>query len=226
MSVRAVQSQSDKDRLLRNLPDGTLRVQVVDDHGKIKYKRPDDVGHVDQIMLNAKGEPIVMKGAPGRKAKIDLKPINDSVGEVMEARGEHLATSELLTSARKDPEGDAILDHTIRAMAEEAAALEFERGEAERHGNDTSGISVKRTRVLKAMADTWLKRREKLQSGIVDLESQSMKILMGFILETFRASLQDAGTRPEHTETIFAKLSKRLEEGWNEEAKARMKERA
>lgn len=226
MSLRAIQSQSDKERLLRNLPLGTHRVQVIDDQGKTKFKRPEDVGRQDQILLNSKGEPIVMKGKPGRKARVDLKPVNDGVGEVMEAREEHLASSELLIAARANPDSDEVIDHVLQEMAEEAAVIEFERSEAERHGNDTSGYAVKRTKVLKAMADTWLKRREKLQAGLIDLESPAFEVLMGFLLETFRGALEDAGMRPEHTETIFAKLAKRLENGWSQEAKARMKEKA
>jgi len=225
MSVRAVQSQSDKERLLRNLPLGTHRVQVVDGQGKTKFKRPEEIGRADQILLNTKGEPIVMRGKPGRKAKVDLKPVNDAVGEVVEAREGYIETSDLYVAAKANPEGDDVLDHIIQEMAEEIAALEFERTEAARHGNDTSGLSVKRAKVLKAMGDLVLKRREKLLAGVIDLDAPAMKVLMEFILETFRGSLEDAGMRPEHTETIFAKLGKRLENGWNEEAKARMKEK-
>ena len=53
----------------------------------------------------------------------------------------------------------------------------------------------------------------------------SFQIVFSFMLETVRGSLEDAGARPEFIETIFTKLSKRLDDGWKEEAKARVKER-
>lgn len=226
MTVQAVQSQSDKNRLLSSLPPGTHRVQVLQADGKTKFKRPDEVAVQDQILLNSQGDPVVMMGRPGRKAKVVLDPVTPDVGEVMQAREGHLADDELVVAANTDPESDAVIDNVIQAMAEEAAALEFERKEAERKGNDTSAISSKRARVLKAMADTWMKRKERLQQGHIDLDSSAFETLMGFVLETVRASMEDAGMRPEQTETVFTKLGKRLEKGWKEEAKARMKEKA
>jgi len=225
MSAVPKQSQSEKQRILRNLPDGTSRVQVVTASGRTRFKKPAEVAHDDQIMLNKTGEPIVMRGRPGRKPKIELAPVNENVGEVMEAKQEHIGGDPLVAEAGANPASDDVLDNILAALAAESASLEFERMEAERHGRDSSGISSKRARVLKGMADVWLKRKQVAAEGSVDLESPAFQVVFSFMLETVRGSLEDAGARPEFIETIFTKLSKRLDDGWKEEAKARVKER-
>jgi hypothetical protein len=222
--MAATQTQSQKHALLRKLPKDARRVQVVQVDGKVKYKKPEEILHDDQIKLNKDGEPIVMKGTPGRKARIELEPVSEGVGDVIEARTEHMDYDPLLQAAKSDPEGDQVLDTIIVAMAEEASALEFQRNEEERHGRDGSGISAKRARVLKGLADTWLKRKEKLESSMIDMESPAFQTLMRFMLETFKEAMVESGMRPEHVETVFAKLGKRLDDGWKQEAKARMRE--
>lgn len=226
MATQPKQSPADKTRLLRNLPDGTHRVQVFTSAGKTAYKKPSeiDVQH-DQIMLNGEGKPIVMRGRPGRRAKVELEPISEVVKEVQEARAQHIEEHPLVKAARSNPLGNDVLDHTLAGMAEEAAALEFERKEAERHGRDSSGISGRRARVLKAMADFQLKRQDGLAGGI-DLESKSFQVLFDFILDTVRKSMADAGLQEEHAETVFLKLAKRLEDNWIADAKNVLKEKA
>ncbi len=227
MSAPKRQSREDREYILANLPGGVRRVQVIEPSGKQVYKRPDDVDVVrDQIMLASDGTPICMRGKPGRKPKAQLNPVTPQIAEVEQARQEHISQDPLRHVAKKDAESDQVLNAIIAAMADEAAAIEFERSEAARHGQDTANHSAKRARVLKGMADTWLKRKQQIEGGIIDLDSPAFAALFAMILETFKGAMADAGTRPEHIETIFAKLVKELdEESWREEAKARMKDK-
>lgn len=220
------QTKADREYIIENLPKEVRRVQVVDPNGKQSYKRPDDVDlDYDQIMLAMDGTPIVMRGKPGRKPKKPLKPVTPQIAEVDEARTEHITQSPLLREAQRDAEGDGVLNAIMSAMAEEAAAIEFERDEAARHGQETSALSAKRARVLKGMADTWLKRKQQIEGGLIDLESPAFQALFGLILETFKDSMLDAGARPEFIETTFAKLVSSLgDEGWKQDARARMKD--
>lgn len=220
------QTKADREYIIENLPQGVRRVQVVDVTGKQSYKRPEDVDlDYDQIMLAADGTPIVMRGKPGRKPKKPLKPVTPQIAKVDEARSDHISGSPLLREAQKDAEGDGVLNAIISAMAEEAAAIEFERGEAARHGQDTTAHSAKRARVLKGMADTWLKRKQQIEGGMIDMESPTFQALFSMILETFKGSMLDAGARPEFVETTFAKLVSTLsDEGWKQDARARMKD--
>lgn len=217
------QTRDDKRRILASLPPETKRVQVIGSDGRTGYKRPDEVDvDTDQIALGADGKPVVMRGRPGRRPKVNLQPVNNNVQEVVEARNDHVDTNPLLVAAKGNPEGEDVLNEIIAAMAEEAAAVEFERLEAERHGVPTSNISAKRARILKGMADTYLKRRDKGEGG-VDMDSPAFESVMGFMFETIQDVMTDSGMRKEHIETVFAKLSKVLDDSWKAEATARMK---
>jgi hypothetical protein len=125
---------------------------------------------------------------------------------------------------KDNPESDAVFNSLMMGLSTEITSLEFERKEAERKGEDTSNISAKRVRAIKTMTDAWLKKREKVDSGSIDMEGAAFKALFSFTLETVRGAMNDSGMRAEHIETVFAKLSKRLADGWAEDAKARMRE--
>lgn len=221
------QTQEDREYMLANLPESVRRVQVIEASGKQVYKRPDDVDvTIDQIMLASDGSPICMRGKPGRKKKAQLNPVTPQIAEVEQAREAHISQDPLRHAAKKDAESDDVLNAIITAMAEEAAAIEFERSEAARHGQDTANHSSKRARVLKGMADTWLKRKQQVEGGVIDLDSPAFQALFGMILETFKEAMAETGTRAEHIETIFVKLVTDLgEASWREEAKARMKDK-
>lgn len=224
--MSATQTKEQREALLANLPEGVRRVYVMIPTGKQVYKRPEDVDVVhDQIQLANDGTPIVMRGRPGRKKRTKLVPTNPHVAAVSQARDEHIDQDPLRREAKKDAEGDGVINEIMSAMAEEAAAIEFEREEAARQGHETSALSAKRARVLKGMADTWLKRKQQIEGGLIDMESPSFKALFGLILETFKGAMDDAGARPELVETTFAKLVASLgDEGWKQDARARMKD--
>lgn len=225
MSAQPLQSKEDRTYIIANLPDGVRRVQVIDAKGKQGYKRPDEVDtDLDYIVLNSEGAPIVMRGKPGRKSKSALKAVTPQIAEVEQARVEHLSLDPLRRATKKNAEGDEVFNALIAAMAEEAASVEFDKSEAGRHGGDTASLSSKRARILKGMADTWLKRKQQVAGGAIDLDSPAFKALFGMILEMFKAAMIESGTRSEHIETIFAKLVVSLgQESWKQEARARMK---
>lgn len=211
---------------LAALPSDVTRVQVIDEFGRTKYKKPSDVGDTDQILVDSHGDPITMQGKPGRKKKPDMQPVNDRVGDLMRAKEIHLQEDDLLDVIQKNPEASTVLDFVMVGLAEEASSLGFERGEAERNGLPTSQISMRRIGALKAVGDSWLKRKEQLSSGGVDLESAAFRKLFKFIMDTFRETLtEDAKVRDEMVETIFTALSRRLDaDDWSREATKRMTE--
>lgn len=154
--------------------------------------------------------------------KVELPPINDAVAEVMKLRRQALSNDDLLEVVKANPESAFVLDYVMLGIAEEAAALGFERTEMERRGQPTSQVSVRRIGALKAIGDSWLKRKDQIASQGVDMDSPAFKRLFGYIMETFKESLVAAGERPEMIETVFAGLSKRLDADWQREAVKRM----
>lgn len=220
------QTRADREYIIKNLPQGTKRVQVVSSQGKTNYKRPEDVDlDHDEIKLAMDGTPIIMRGKPGRKAKTQLKPVTPQIDEVVQAKSEHLENDDLTREILNNSEGEAVLDTVLLGLAQEASSIEFERMEAERHGRETVNISSKRARVLKAMADTVLKKKALVAGGVIDLESVAFKTVFGMILSTFKEAMKESGARPELVETTFSNLVKALDENWKEDARQKMKEK-
>lgn len=220
------QTREDREYILANLPEGTQRVQVINSQGAQQYKKPDDVDvDKDEIVISKEGTPVVMKGKPGRKPKTKLKPVTPQIAQVAQARDDHLENDPLLRGIQAEAMADSVMDDILKGMAEEAAALEFERLEAERHGQSAESISVKRARVLKAMGDLSCKRKQLMEGGLINLDSPVFEVLFILIVETFKESMKDAGVRAEQVEQTFSHLQKSLDNTWREEAKARMKEK-
>lgn len=213
-----------QEELLAKVPPGTARIYVKTETGKLKYKDIDQLANNDEIQVNGSGDPIVMKGKPGRKKNVVIAPVNDTVSELIKRKKATVDMDGILTVVKNDPESTDVLNQIVLALGEEAASIGFERQEAERLGADTTQISGKRIQALKAMADTWLKRKEQLVSRGVDMETPAFRALFKFIVETMKDSLESTGVRAEMVETVFAKFGKTVDsEEWAAEAKNRMK---
>ena len=221
------QSREDREYIVANLPEGTRRVQVLTDQGSQQYKRPEEVDlDRDEIVLANDGTPVVMRGKPGRKPKTALKAVTPQIGEVVAAREAHQDGDKLVREIKREPDGETVLHSILLGMATEAASMEFERKEAQRHGQEATGISSRRARVLKGMADTVLKKKSLEQGGLIDLDSPAFRALFVMMLETFKENMVGAGCRSEVIETVFQGLVSSLdEEGWKEDARQRMKEK-
>jgi hypothetical protein len=145
------------------------------------------------------------------------------VAEIVRRKNDSILKDPVLQAVKTSPEDAAVLHQVVLALGEEAASLGFERLEAERDGKETSNISIRRVNTLKALADTWLKRKDQIVSRGIDLNSPVFKALLQYLLETFQEALVETGERPEMVEAVFARLGKLMSEGWEAEAKNRMK---
>lgn len=219
------QSVADREYILKNLPDGTKRVQVTNSGGKIEYKRPDDVNLQDDVInLASNGTPVVMRGKPGRRPRVQLPPATPQIAAVEVAREDHISFDPVSREISKDSVSDDAMETVLQGMAREAASLEFERLESQRNGKDATNISTKRARVLKAMADLMLKRRQLSEGSLVDLDSPQYKALFGHTLETFKDAMNASGCRPELIETVFTNFVGNLDDAWKQDALRRMKD--
>jgi hypothetical protein len=215
------QTRADREYILKNLPEGTKRVQIVNTQGQQKYVRPEDVDLAhDEIVLASDGTPVIMRGKPGRKPKTQLAPVTPQIAEVSDARDDHVENDAIGKEVRKDAEGTPIMDLVLAGMAAEASALEFERTELERHGRDTTNVSVK------SIADIWLKRKSITEGGLIDLDSPAFTALFALIVDTFKDAMTTAGARGELVESTLTNLLKLVSEStWKEDAKIRMKDK-
>lgn len=220
---KIVKDPADKKVILDNLSEDAKRIKVEDENGQKKWRDIDSLHDTDSIILKADGEPYIMNTKPGRKANPKIQAANEVVGEKVRQKNIQEDHDPLLRTIKSNPDGNKVLDHILTGLAEEAFSLKFERSEAERQGQATSAISVRRVNALKALGDTYLKRKEQISTSSVDMESPAFQKLFEFILETFRGAMEDSNLRTEMVETVFAKLTKRLENNWEEEAKNKMK---
>ena len=190
------------------IPHGATRVQVKDEYGKIVWKKPSDINKVsDTVQVNPKtGEAYVMYGTPGVPSSnpAPSSAIVANLNSLQQRKKSKVKSDKVLGETKSNPESENVLTQVLVGLAEETASLAFEREEAERRGEATSQISVRRVNALKAVGDTWLKKKEILSSKSIDLESKAFKKLFGHIAGTFRKACDEAGVRPELAESIFA----------------------
>lgn len=209
--------------ILTKVPAGAKFVYVLTDTGQRKYKRLNELADADEIQTKKDGTPIVMMVEPGRPKIVELAPANPMVAELIKRKNEAMDDDPILRAAREQPENSVVLQEVVVALGVEAASIRFEREEAERKGEDTSSLSVRRIGALKAIADTWLKRKDQLSTKGVDLESPAFKTVMQFTMETFKEAMLSCGSRPEMVEVVFAKLAEMMDEDWEVEVRSRVK---
>lgn len=211
------------------VPEGALRVRVTDEKGKVCWRRVNEVRDTDTIDLTPQGQPQWMHNPVGRpptkRAVTDVAPpVNQLVGDLLKVKQANIRTDPVILAAESTPESPEVLNQVLLAIAEEAASLRFERMEAERQGDETSTLSMRRVAALKAIGDTWIKRKEQIQNQAVDMESPAFQELFKFISETFARAMTAAGVRQELADSVFSQFSKMLDDDWKREALSRMTE--
>ncbi len=213
--------------IIASLPEDVNRVQVIDEFGKQRYRKLDEIADKDQLVLRPDGAPVTMSKVPGRPRKApppDLEPTNEAVADMLKVRDSKIKGDKLKHIVETNPESSMVLDLVLSSLAEEAASLGFERHRLESAGQFTSQVSLRRIGALKAIGDAWLKRKDQIASQGVDMESPAFGRLFKFIMETFKEALVEAGERPEMIETVFAKFSKKLDDDWQRDAIKKMTE--
>lgn len=221
-----------RDDLLELIPKDAKRVLVIDEKGQERWRDLEEKGFdaifdTDEILLKD-GRPRVMKDKPGRRKKTPApKPppaVTQTVADLMKAKKSFIENDELLKQLDKGIDSEEVLTLVMREYAEESASLKFERHEAERNGKETSQLSIRRINALKALGETWIKRKDQLSGKTIDLASPAFVRLFDFILETFRESLHRGGVSEDLAETIFVNVSERItDETWDEEARRKMR---
>lgn len=211
------------------IPNGATRVQVKNEYGKLVWKAPADISPEDTVQINPKtGEAYVMYGTPGVPSSapnVTAQKNNSSVSlnNLQSRKKSKISSDKVLEETKKAPESENVLTQVLVGLAEESASLAFEREEAERRGEATSQISLRRVNALKAVGDTWLKKKEIMSSKSIDLESKAFKKLFGHIAETFRRACDEAGVRPELAESVFATFGSLVDDPeWMMDAKKAM----
>jgi hypothetical protein len=225
------EKQLTRQEILALIPEGTVRVKVVDEKGGERWRDVENGFHAildtDNVPLVG-GIPRTSMKHPGRRPKTPQaaspKPANAAIAAAQAEKREFLKKHPLIKQLIKGVDSEDVLHLTMMGFAQEAASLGFERHEAERNGKETSQLSIRKINALKAIAETWIKRKEQIAGKSIDMHSQPFKRMFDFMLETFRESMLKGGIPFDQVETIFVSLSERIEdETWELEARNRMK---
>ena len=170
-----------------------------------------------------------MTGDVGRPPKPQsfleaLPPDKKEVGDMLKVKALQMRADPIMVAADNGPDSPELLGEVMKGMTEEIASLRFERMQAERKGQDTSTISMRRIQGLKAVGDHWIKLKEQIQSRAIDLDSPEFANLLAFIGETFQISLDEAGVSPNLSKSVFNIFGKKLDDDtWKNEARSKMK---
>jgi len=223
---RSRKAQDLRADLLAQVPPGATRVKVKTDTGQIRYRDIDKVGDRDEIQVSTAGKPIVMRKKPGRKNKTVVEPVTDAVRELVERKEKVIQEDGILKTARQDSDSADVLHGVILGIGEEVASLGFERKEAERQGKETSQISVRRISGLKALAETWLRRKDQQLGKDLNVDSPAFQEAIRYVMETLKEAMSGCGVRGEMIQTVFGKFSETASTAaWEAELKARVKQK-
>ena len=168
-----------------------------------------------------------MRGDPGRGlVNQPYQPPSSpqaTIQRIVSKKQDALVRDEVYSTTKTNPDSSDVLTSVLVGLAEESASLAFERHEAERKGESTSQISLRRVNALKAVGDTWLKKKEVLINSSIDLDSPMFKLVFIHIAETFRKACDAAGVRAEMSESIFSAFGELVDDGeWVKEIKRKM----
>ena len=210
------------------VPPGSTRIKVIDEKGAVRWRKLDEIFTTDAPDLDRSGKPTFISKI-GRPPKVELSdvlpPATPAVGDLIKVKAATIRSDSIVQVAQDTPESTDVLHQVIMGLAEEQASMRFERMEAERQGQDTSTLSMRRAQVLKALGDSWIKRKEQLQSRAIDIESPVFEAVLRFMSETFSGAMQSAGIHEATINSVFNHLVKAMEEpSWKNELKSRMKD--
>jgi len=215
LNISTQQTAKEKQAILLALPAGVKRIRVRDDMGRMKWRKPSGLLDTDIIELDALGSPHTMTGTMGRKAIAKLPASSFTAGQIATNKKDHIRKDKLVKLTKDSPESTKVLNQILVGLCEEAASLSFERLEAERRGENSVSISTKRVSALKAISETWAKKKElTTATGDIDMDSPAFEGLFAFLMKTFRDAMEEAKVTPDMAQAVFAKLSKIMDEGW------------
>lgn len=212
------------------------KVKVVTPAGKTVYKLIPDVMEEDYIPVRLDGLPYMMFKKPGRPnttsdedepaetIRQDVpKPTRRILEQKAREKQEQIDRDPMVELLRGNADSAAILQMALIALAEEQAALRFDRIHAEKEGESGTPYSVRRVASLEKLVNNWLKRKDMFDTTSVDLDSKAFGVVFGFIVETIQACLIESGVTDEMIEPILNGFARRVNDDWKVEARALMR---
>lgn len=116
-----------------------------------------------------------------------------------------------------------LLDVVIAEMAEEGASLKFERIKKEFNNEATDRISLRRSNILKMIADSLIQKRNLALNDFVNLRSPQWQVVFSHLMQKVKQTLIDLSYSSEQVELFFQHLQTNLE-GFEDDTEQKLKE--
>jgi len=221
---------------MAHMPPDTVRVQVREEDGTLRWKPVDQVLETDAVCFQ-NGSPVTMKSKPGRPRRAGAvapppgissamgQPIASQITQAHERKKKAVTANHVYQQVCLDPYDDKLLALIMKDLAEEAAALKFERKRADQTGKDPIALSVRRVATLQSIVDTWFKRRDQIASKLIDMKSPAFRRLFQYLVQTFCECMEEAGVEEATSANVTLELSRRIKDDptWEDGAKEVMR---
>lgn len=165
------------------------------------------------------GEPGVQRKR-GRPNKVEKRPdLYDAWyhQQTSEERARHIDADQVVQAVRGRSDATEVLQGIRQAVAEEAAALQFQRRELEKRGRDAAQVSSRRIDALVQLGRIELELR-KLGAVHLDVRSEAVQKILRLWVEDLRDIVVQVMT-PEQAEVFFTRLETRME-NWEDRAES------
>ncbi|MFI5298751.1 MAG: hypothetical protein ACHREM_11695 [Polyangiales bacterium] len=159
--------------------------------------------------LDEAGIPIVVRRR-GRPRRAETMPtISESAyGEILAEAAERSISEDEVVVATASDDPMTIVDRAMRAIAEESAALLFERQRATAIGKSIDALAVRRTNALLRLADLSIARSTLEREGR-DPKPEHVKTVLGLILDDIE-DVVEAVAPPETAAMFVAALREKI----------------
>jgi len=161
---------------------------------------------------------LTVKRGRGRPRKVERMPTTTDLeyhAEMMVEKDKFVKEDPLVGAVAGRAEPIEVLRLVKAQIAEECAALHFQRLENEKRGRDTAQVSTRRIESLKKIADIEFEMR-KLGADSVDLKSERFQRVFLFLIQILKETAEQT-LPPEQIEVFFNRLESALQ-GWEEKA--------
>jgi len=211
------------------------QIKVIQESGIPVWKYIPEVTAEDHIPRTQKGLPYCMYKQPGRPKASESSappPADDAsaeevsrykITERLRLKDSAIDVDPIVQIARSDVDSSAILQMSIIALAEEAAALKYDRATAERSGEMGSSYSMKRIKALESLVSKWTDRKRMLDATSVDLDSHAFGVVFKLIVQSFTEALRTSEVDQETIDTVISNFVNVINnDEWKSEAKSQM----
>lgn len=161
--------------------------------------------------------PLQIVGGSNVKVPSTIKVVDQEAIPIDRATARKMAKKEaskrdlLLKTIKNNPNNPESLDIVIEELAEEIFALKFERERLEQEEKDISNVAGRRVSAIKALIDTYLKKREINKDSALDLKSEEMEAVMRLIFAKIQETLKACGYQKEAVQGFFQTFQKLME---------------